>query len=152
MNILLKFLIVAALVLTSCKNNSSEQTADAAAAVQQEEDSLPADFMNFYMRFHTDSLYQMAHITFPVEGYLPNVAVDSVAPQAHQWQREEWRMHRPINNDSGDFRQEYETLNNMVVEYIINDDEKMAMERRFTKLGKDWYLIYYMGMNRVSYE
>ena len=25
--------------------------------------------------------------------------------------------------------------------------EKAAMERRFVKLGNDWYLIYYAGLN-----
>ncbi len=137
------------LIITACRRSSDQTTVSTDAAQEQ---GLSPDFMNFYMRFHTDSLYQMAHITFPVEGYVPNIGLDSTELQSTQWQQEDWIMHRPLDNSAGNFRQEYQQLNNMVIEYIINDDERMAMERRFSKLGNEWYLIYYMGMNRVSIE
>lgn len=110
-----------------------------------EMNSLPADFTMFYQKFHTDSLFQVQHIQFPLEG-LPNAA-DSSMVGHFRWQRENWIMHRIIPDTS--FERAYRVpVENMVEESIYTKGQfRFGIIRRFIKLENDWFLIYYASSN-----
>lgn len=103
------------------------------------------DFETFYQQFHADSLYQMAHIQFPLQGV-------SSRPEDHgasfRWEKEDWRMHRSFSTSSG-FRSDFTTLgDDLVIENIVHKNGQYGMERRFSRLGGDeWYLIYYAALH-----
>ena len=59
------------LTLLSCKQKE--------AASEALGDTLPEDFVTFYERFLQDSLYQMEHINFPLEGIPDNALKDNRA-------------------------------------------------------------------------
>ena len=61
------------------------------------ESSVPMDFMDFYMKFHQDSIYQMEHIQFPLKG-MPAMAIDLAQDSINNfyWQEEEWKVHKPF--------------------------------------------------------
>lgn len=122
------------LVLATCRRQAEERT--------------PADdFSAFYERFLRDSLYQMEHITFPLEG-LPSNAAGADAD--FRWQRENWRVHHPIDEQSG-FRSEFTRLGDIVIENIVHESGEYGMMRRFAKLDDgEWHLIYYVGLNPLS--
>ncbi len=106
-----------------------------------------SDFDAFYQRFLTDSLYQMAHIQFPLEG-IPNNAQHPAELEQFRWQKEKWRMHRPFDPDSTGFRSEFSTFGDeLIIERIEHESGEYGMERRFTRQGDGWYLIYYAGLN-----
>lgn len=113
-----------------------------------EMNGLPADFTEFYQKFHTDSIFQMQHIQFPLEG-LPNAADSSAIGNFH-WQRENWVMHRIIPDTS--FERAYRMpLDNMVEESIYTKGQfRFGVIRRFMKLEKDWSLIYYASSNPIK--
>jgi len=118
---------------------------------QPEKPSISKDFSAFYERFHRDSLYQMQHITFPLEGIPDNVAQLQNAEGRFRWTREEWDMHKPIDFSQGEFRQELNLFGDRVVnERIISQDNNYALLRRFARIGEEWYLIYYAGLNPIK--
>ncbi|MEO0043862.1 MAG: hypothetical protein RL329_3310 [Bacteroidota bacterium] len=117
------------------KQNSTPQT------------GLSADFQQFYEKFHADSVYQMAHIQFPVEG------ADSYSsdPNPRPWTPENWIIHKPLI-DSLVRSELHLKMENppLVVEMIYHKNAAFAAERRFLKSGNEWSLIYYMALNPIK--
>lgn len=111
-------------------------------------EGLPVDFQVFYELFHRDSAYQMEHIIFPLEG-LPDYAdFDIIGDKTFYWPEDVWEIHRKFDKENPDFRQEITVLaDNMIMERFINTKTPIMLERRFSKMGDEWYLIYYAGLN-----
>lgn len=128
------------LLLTACGGDNAEQFVGQSADV-------PEDFLQFYQLFHTDTAYQTAHISFPLAG-LPN---GEPFAQNFRWTRADWQYHRPFdleaNNMVRQFRRSDETT---IEEVIMQPQERSGILRRFVKLGDEWFLIYYAGMNRIA--
>lgn len=133
--------------LESCaKKDAQHQTEEEAASADSLK--LPDDFVAFYDRFHTDSQYQMDHITFPLEG-LPNSTGDgdTLLTERFFWQRDDWQRHNHFTDPSGQFEHWYEVLNERIIEHWVQmKGTNLVLRRRFAKLDEDWYLIYYAGM------
>ena len=113
---------------------------------------LPEDFRTFYEKFHTDSMYQISHISFPLKG-LPSNADSSVLRQdTFHFRANDWQMHRSVDFSTGEFVQSIAQIGDIIVtEHIIKSDNTFGIERRFAKLSDgQWYLIYYVAPNRFS--
>ncbi len=107
---------------------------------------LPQDFEAFYKRFHSDSLYQMRHISFPLEGK-PEMR-DSLVPD-YRWTADQWSLHRSFDDMDGSFKRQYQIIDDGIIEeYIIHRTTGYGMMRRFVQLGNEWQLSYYVAMNR----
>ena len=119
----------------SCKNKSE---------TLEEEIAIPEDFYSFYDRFHTDSLFQMDHILFPLAGVPAEVELRN---EDWTWNRESWMMHHTFD-DKGTFNRNWYAINSVIIEKISDSSGRFTMERRWTKMGSEWTLIYYkeMGM------
>lgn len=129
-------------------NASTSQTTTAAVEEPVVEE-LSDDFSNFYIRFHEDSLYQINHISWPLEG-LP-AKLDSIAGQDFKWQKEDWVLHRPFDPTSQTYVRSFDKISpDVIVEYIQDRNGQFGMMRRFARLGDDWNLIYYVAMNRLK--
>ncbi len=110
------------------------------------------DFADFYHQFHYDSLFQLRHIIFPLEGIPPRDSTGSI-PDHFRWQKESWVIHRPFNDQDGNFVQEFTRVgSNMVVEQIQDTGGNFGMQRRFARIGDEWHLIYYAAMNQLAQE
>jgi len=112
---------------------------------------LPADFSNFYEEFHADSVYQINHVVFPLQG-LPAYA-DSITmvEGTFRFQKEDWTTHKPFQDETGSFKREFKILGDgFVVEEIKDAQNGIGMQRRFAKRGAEWYLIYYAEINFVG--
>jgi hypothetical protein len=106
------------------------------------------DFNAFYMRFHRDTAYQTAHTTFPLEGLPANADSETMELAKFKWQRSEWKYHQLF--DDQEFTREFLVLNdNLVSESIRLKDSNLGLVRRFAKMGDEWYLIYYAGLNQI---
>ncbi len=105
---------------------------------------LPKDFVEFYDKFHEDSVFQIEHITFPLEGAtrMPNSDIDSMIP--YKWRKENWKIHKKFENFDDIFTRSFYLLgDDAVIENIIGVDSLFQMQRRFSKLHSGWHLIYY---------
>ncbi len=129
-------------VFLSCKQK--EQAIDAQG------DFLPKDFIDFYERFLADSLYQMEHINFPLEGIPDNALKDNALQADFRWQKDNWIMHRPIQEDSTGFSSTFSQLGPIIIEEILHESGQYGMLRRFANSGEEWRLIYYAGLNPLQ--
>ncbi|MCB0662324.1 MAG: hypothetical protein KDC24_06270 [Saprospiraceae bacterium] len=107
------------------------------------------DFNAFYMRFHRDTAYQTAHITFPLDGLPANADSLTMGNEQFKWQRNDWKYHQLLDDD--EFTRNFLVLNdNLVSESIRLKNSNLGLVRRFAKMGDDWYLIYYAGLNQIK--
>ena len=113
-----------------------------------EKKELPPDFVTFYAKFHNDSIFQLAHIQFPLPGFPSQV--DSIANN-FQWTKETWRMHRTENFSDTLFTRTFEMpLPNCVNETVVLKNTPLGTFRRFYKRDNDWFLIFYADMNKIQ--
>ena len=125
---------------------SSFQPADSPQA-------MPAGFADFFEQFHRDSIYQMAHITFPLEGIPANADSATVAGDSFRWPAATWVLHRPFNDMDGQFSRQFIPMSDdFVIEQIKGVNDQYGMQRRFSRREDGWYLIYYAGMNQLAVE
>jgi hypothetical protein len=126
-------------VLLSCKEKGVQVSGD---DVQPGVYSSP-EFLEFYEKFGTDSIFQIEHIVFPLEGEPSRKDILEQIPPDFKWQREDWVIHRKFNDMGGTFERELIDISGIVIENIHDTSGKYTMERRFGKLSSGWHLIYY---------
>lgn len=112
---------------------------------------VPEDFLNFYEKFHQDSIYQLDHIIFPLQGLPAYADSATMADRSFRFQKEDWVLHKNFNDQDGQFVRTFNKLSEgMMVEQIKNSDNGIGMQRRFAKRGEEWFLIYYAEVNFVG--
>lgn len=125
----------------SCKPTASES----APIEDLYSTDIPNSFMDFLEKFSQDSLYQLDHILFPLQG------VSAEYPnQKHQWTRENWTTHQSFSDHNGTFSRSFKNLNGIIIENTSAVGTSFNMERRFSKMGDQWTLIYYNEMHDTS--
>jgi len=132
--------------LLACKPNTAPKEEVALPT------SMPEGFSDFYQRFLTDSLYQMEHILFPLQGLPDRADSSTLASKKYQWQQESWRMHHPIESASGFSINIKPVTDTYVLEDIRHESGRYGMERRYAYMDDGWYLIYYAGLNPLNVE
>lgn len=131
--------------LSACNTSTSSGEADAQARLE-----LPPGFQEFYDTFHSDSLYQIRHIQWPLQGVKTSEQDTNVINGRYYHRPENWRMHRPIGTNSG-FARRISPLGDDLVEEVFADEKgDFGMKRRFAKFDGEWYLIYYSGMKHIA--
>lgn len=133
-------------LLIACKQPSGTPQAE---SVVTSDTPLPADFAAFYDKFHTDSLFQMAHISWPLQGD-KSEQIDSThyGKKEVNWEQSDWVMHKPVNYSSGDYKRQIQMLGDgLLIEYILITAGGYGIERRFARQPDgEWNLIYYSDM------
>lgn len=105
-----------------------------------------SEFEAFYEKFHRDSSYQLDHISFPLEG-MPGLLMEkNDSLEAFSWKKAAWKFQQKVDFEAGDFTQKLSSVNGTVIEFIC-DTDGFCLERRFAKIGRDWFLIYFVDMN-----
>lgn len=109
------------------------------------ENSLSTDFHAFYDRFHTDSLFQMSRVVFPLSGVVQEG--DTVLTLVEkQWLQEDWKIHKPFDNYGGTFERTFSNMGGIISESIVGNGGMFSLEKRYSKLAGEWHLIYYQGL------
>lgn len=122
-----------------------KQSANHVPASDQE---VPTDFSDFYLKFHTDSVYQMTHILFPLDGR-PASDTGRYADDAFTWDKSSWKLHNFEHFDPDRYHVRRKvTDSTLVTEFILEQASGIGIKRRFARFGEDWYLIYYDAMSR----
>ncbi len=107
---------------------------------------LPDSFVQFYERFHSDSIFQMNHIIFPLSG--DPGSLDTTDSANFHWKKSSWTLHRPITNK--EFKKQYTIIDTSIITEYIYHPRGYGLERRFAYMDHDWYLIYYGGMTKLE--
>lgn len=111
-----------------------------------------ADFQEFYEQFHQDSLYQVQHITFPLQGIPDNAANNpNYQEGSFRWESSSWKMNKPIDLDEHGFSRKLQAVgDNMIIETLMHSSGQYGLQRRFAKMEEEWMLIYYAGLNPIQ--
>lgn len=141
----MKYFIVLALLsvmmIVACKQPLSDQP-------------LPKGFESFYLQFNKDSVYQMAHISFPLDGIPDNLgAHPDYDPDTFKWQKDNWVMHHSYDRTDTVFTRQFNVVTPDLIEEVFQTrDKSFAMIRRYARTGDAWRLIYYAGLNKVNHS
>ena len=148
-------MLLGAAVFAACGQNPNAGNVPGAAdsATATANAALPENFKVFYEKFHTDSNYQVAHISFPLSGLQSKAQGDTATvTQAGQWTAAEWRFQQlDVLRSTNDYTIDYQTLGeDVVIERILTKVKGFGMERRFAKMPSgEWELIYYADMHAL---
>lgn len=107
------------------------------------------EFQDFYQRFGKDSVFQMEHIVFPLEGLKSPTDSTIVDPDTFRWNADDWVLHGPYD-DATDYSREFIAVGGIVFEKIADPTATFTMERRFAKLSSGWNLIYYRELGKYK--
>lgn len=135
---ILIYLCSVIICLSACRHDKGQNATEDLSEMFSSE--LPEDFLSFYMRFHTDSLYQIEHVIFPLQ----------MKADSSYFYPEDWRMHRPFADQGGEYQQGFININGLIIEKIVSANQVFRMERRFSKSGGAYNLIYYHVDNAFS--
>lgn len=131
---ILATLALLVLVGTACKDKQSAHIGHTHSQVVSQE--IPQEFLKFYMRFLSDTIYQKDHILFPLKQKIDGT----------KWTKEGWTCHKPYNDD-GSFQQQFTNMNGLILETISDDKGMYKMERRYMPSDDSYKMIYFTVMN-----
>lgn len=138
------------LFFAACKNKNGDLKVSDQV---QTNDAIPEGFEEFYAQFHRDSLYQMEHISWPLEG-ARGIQADSThtGTVSATWMPEGWQMHRLDFLNNNDYQRDWTALGDiMVIERIRARAVAFGIERRFGKQPDgSWKLIYYSDIHEFK--
>lgn len=102
--------------------------------------SAPEDFMQFYQRFHRDSLFQRSRVRFPLDGYRIE------GGRITAWSGADWAPHRNGLEaiDTTVYRIERLRGEGEIREKIYQDQGGLLIERHFRLLDQRWWLTFYL--------
>lgn len=127
------------LLFFGCRNAPKEEVEEAPVIVV-------SGFETFYENFHADTVYQLSHIRFPLEG-MPSYAdgmEDDISK--FRWQKEDWIFHKRMDDE--EFEIKFEVFDeSLITEIIKHKSKQLAIVRRYSKSEGEWFLIYYSGLN-----
>lgn len=140
------FLIpICILIAISCKPKSVPET----EPIMQVEEPISEAFWTFYETFHTDSIFQIEHTQWPLQG-LPSSEDQLPISGSFTWQKEDWVTHHLFDDMNGTFEQKFTKMGHLILEKISDKSGTFQMEKRYANLGDGWMLIYYAGMRMVK--
>jgi hypothetical protein len=102
------------------------------------------NFDTFNVNFHSDSIFQMSRINFPIRGQL----IDGF--ENHDWNAKNWQF---ITTEVGsknlpkEFREKVIKTDSLVIENIWIENSGFKLERQFKKMNSQWFLTYYNEVN-----
>jgi len=127
----------------SCKSEAPVELVEDSQEVVLE----PSDeFLTFYDRFHADTVFQLDHIVFPLQGK-PATGMFEGEVKEFKWTREGWTVHKAFKEDDDTFDRQFVVhAPELITEVIYSATYGFYMERRFAKLSDGWNLIYFADM------
>ncbi|MEM9823514.1 MAG: hypothetical protein AAF985_20690 [Bacteroidota bacterium] len=124
---------------------------DTSAVIAPSPSSASNDFDTFYEQFHRDSVFQVQHIVFPLEGIPARDSSYVFSDQPFHWEKDSWVIHQSFNDMDGAFSREFMSMGEgLMIENIKHHSGRYGMQRRFAKYDDGWYLIYYAAMNELA--
>jgi hypothetical protein len=101
------------------------------------------NFDEFYHKFHTDSVFQMSRIRFPLEGKMID-GQDEIA-----WTKENWIVMRTkiYDIDHNQYKTSFKKTETTFFQKFWLENSGLSADYRFELIGKKWYLVYALDQN-----
>ncbi|MBO9583842.1 MAG: hypothetical protein J7574_06755 [Flavobacterium sp.] len=145
-NILTVFAV--AFIFTSCnkvkvesQNLNAVRNDSIAKPIKKE---LPENFDEFNIKFHSDSLFQVSRVDFPIEG--KHIA----GFEQYNWTRKNWQFQAvPVAEKSEieEYQHSLVKTDTLITERFWIPNSGFEVERQFKLIHNKWFLIYYNDIN-----
>lgn len=102
------------------------------------------NFEEFNKKFHSDSLFQVSRVDFPIEG--KHVS----GFEQYSWNRKNWQFQViPVAEETeiGEYQHSLVKTDTLITERFWIQDSGFEVERQFKLIGNKWFLIYYNDIN-----
>jgi len=130
-----RFITFSLVLLFICSCNEKSPTTDSNEVVE-----IPESFVDFYERFHADSLFQMNHIVFPL----------AQKSDSTKWLEDNWSLHKAFNSQDGNYSRSFDNFNGIIIETIREKNNAFIITRRFAPSADSYNLIYYQIENKLE--
>lgn len=154
MNLLknLLFLAMLSLAVIACNPKPKSKT-DASAQFGADPSIVNStgkeNFVEFYDKFMTDSLFQISRVIFPLEGKPKFMEDTATFKEDYFYTLDGWAMHRKIDfKNLPRWKAEWYDYDFIVKEIADNYMDNMFIERRYRCDGGKWFLVYYSDLNK----
>jgi len=120
---------------------NSEQALDTVSA---KKNIVVENFEEFNKNFHSDSLFQVSRVDFPIEG--KHVS----GFEQYSWNRKNWQFQAvPVAEETemGEYQHSLVKTDTLITERFWIQDSGFEVERQFKLIGNKWFLIYYNDIN-----
>ena len=142
-------LILVSALGISCANEKTENNQN--DEIPMNEPVIAEDFYEFYRNFHRDEQYQIDHIIFPLKGLPNGASADQIQADNFSWQKEDWVVQKSMDFETSEFKRRFVPYGQiMVEENITHKNKPLGMQRKYAKIGEEWFLIYYAGLNPIK--
>ena len=105
---------------------------------------LPENFDEFNKKFHSDSLFQVSRVDFPIEGQHVS------GFEQYNWTRKNWQFQAiPVaeKTEIEEYQHSLVKTDTLVTEKFWIPDSGFEVERQFKLIHNKWFLIYYNDIN-----
>ncbi len=142
-----KYSLILVLFFLAACNPKQEQGGPLESDVPVLSSELPEGFHDFYDKFHSDSIFQLDHIVFPLKGEVTRKDSMETLTVEKVYDRATWKLHRPFRSDSG-FSRGFTVMGDLVMEEMSDQMALYTIQRRWGKVDSTWSLIYYGTQER----
>jgi len=123
-------------------NSEVANTSD--SSVKPIKKELPENFEEFNKKFHSDSLFQVSRVDFPIEGK------HITGFEQSNWTRKNWQFQAiPVaeKTEIGEYQHSLVKTDTLITEKFWIDNSGFEVERQFKLINNKWFLIYYNDIN-----
>ncbi|MEN2398584.1 hypothetical protein GKZ90_0002235 [Flavobacterium sp. MC2016-06] len=129
-------------VLVCC--NKSQEKSNLDIQSKKIENIKAENFDAFNAKFHSDSVFQISRVDFPIEG------THVSGFERYNWTRKNWQFLPVPVSEKNEFQEYQHTLvktDTLITEKFWIPDSGFEVERQFKLIDKKWFLIYYNDIN-----
>lgn len=102
------------------------------------------NFEEFNKKFHSDSIFQVSRVDFPIEG--KHVS----GFEQYNWTRKNWEfLAIPVSEKTeiGEYEHSLVKTDSLITERFWIPDSGFEVERQFKLIDNKWFLIFYNDIN-----
>lgn len=143
---LMLFFVFLSLLIINCKTTRVKINKEASIANESKtrlKVNFDEDFDKFYARFHSDSIFQMSRIVFPLNG----IHIDGF--EETKWDKKNWILIKTkyYDVDTTQFKVKYNKTSKTFTQKAWIENSGFSSECRFEIISKKWYLVYFLDNN-----
>ncbi|WP_338840146.1 hypothetical protein [Flavobacterium ginsenosidimutans] len=131
----------------SCNKNKIEESkpdSQTKNSIESKKKEIAESFDEFNKRFHSDSIFQVSRVDFPIEG--KHVS----GFEQYNWSRKNWQFQAvPVaeKTEIGEYEHSLVKTDTLVTEKFWIPNSGFEVERQFKLIKNKWFLIYYSDIN-----
>ncbi|CAM3431930.1 hypothetical protein [Flavobacterium chungbukense] len=131
----------------SCNKNKVEESnldSQTKNSFESKKTETAENFEEFNKKFHSDSIFQVSRVDFPIEG--KHVS----GFEQYNWTRKNWEfLAIPVaeKTEIGEYEHSLIKTDSLIIERFWIPDSGFEVERQFKLINNKWFLISYNDIN-----